>query len=113
MRATATFSTDPLAKSLKVREHQADMLLELDKHVAEAVERLKKAGFTSGYLKAIVVGRINPLRFVKQDKDAPKPDFDKTIEKMIDGAKKFDPTKIKAQDLAVAAAAGGGESEDG
>ena len=113
VRQTVSFSTDTITKSLKMREHQADLLLELDKHVAEAVERLKKAGFTSGYLKAIVVGRINPLRFVKQDKDAPKPDFDKTIEKMIDAAKKFDPSKIKAQDIAVAAAAGGGEGEDG
>ena len=111
VRQTVELSTDPITKSLKLREHQADQLLELDKHVAEAVERLKKAGFTSGYLKAIVVGRINPLRFVKLAKDAPKPDFDKTIDKMIDGAKKFDPSKIKAQDLAVAAAAGGGGDE--
>ncbi len=111
VRQTVTFSADELTKSLKMREHQADLLLELDKHVAEAVDRLKKAGFTSGYLKAIVVGRINPLRWVKTDKDAPKPDFDKTIDKMIDGAKKFDPTKIKAQDLAIAAASGGSEEE--
>lgn len=111
VRQTTAFATDPIAKSLGVREHQADLLLELDRHVAEAVDRLKKAGFTSGYLKAIVVGRINPLRFVKQDKDAPKPDFDRTIEKMIDGAKKFDPSKIKAQDIAVAAAVGGGDGD--
>ena len=111
VRQTVSFSTDPITKSLKLREQQADLLLELDKHVADAVERLKKAGFTSGYLKAIVVGRINPLRFVKLDKDAPKPDFDKTIGKMIEAAKKFDPSKIKAQDIAVAAAAGGGEDD--
>jgi ParB family transcriptional regulator, chromosome partitioning protein len=112
VRATVDFSSAPMTKSLETREHQADLLLELDKHVAEAVERLKKAGWTSGYLKAIVVGRINPLRFVKLAKDAPKPDFDKTIEKMIDAAKKFDPSKIKAQDLAIAAASGGsGEGE--
>ena len=113
VRQTTSFSTDAITKSIKTREQQADLLLELDKHVADAVERLKKAGFTSGYLKAIVVGRINPLRWVKADKDAPKPDFDKTIDKMIDAAKKFDPSKIKAQDIAVAAAAGGGEGEDG
>ncbi len=112
VRQLVMFSTDPIAKSLKLREHQADQLIELDKHVAEAVERLKKAGFTSGYLKAIVVGRINPLKFMKLAKDAPKPDFDKTIEKMIDAAKKFDPSKIKAQDIAVAAAAGGSEGSE-
>ena len=112
VRQTVEFSTDPLAKSLKLREQQADLLLELDKHVAEGVDRLKKAGFTSGYLKAIVVGRINPLRFLKLAKDAPKPDFEKTIDKMIEGAKKFDPSKVKAMDLAIAASAGGGEAEE-
>lgn len=112
VRQTTDFSTAPMSESLELREQQADLLVELDKHVAEAVDRLKKAGFTSGYLKAIVVGRINPLRFVKASKDAPKPDFDKTIEKMIDGAKTFDPSKVKAMDLAIAAASSGSSGED-
>ena len=58
---------------------------------------------------SIVVARVNPLRFVKPGKDDARPDFDKTIEKMIDGAKKFDPSKVKAQDVAIAAAVGGGD----
>jgi hypothetical protein len=53
-----------------------------------------------------VVARVNPLRFTRADKDE-KSDFDKTIDKMIEGAKKFDPSKIRAQDIAVAAAVGG------
>jgi ParB family chromosome partitioning protein len=103
------FSTEPIKKSLALREAHADKLLELDEAVTAAVARLKDAGFTSGYLKPIVVARVNPLRFVKPGKDAAPPDFDKTIEKMIDGAKKFDPSKVKAQDVAIAAAVGGGE----
>ncbi len=106
---TETFSTDPMSKSLEMREEHADKLLELDIAVAAAVEKLKAAGFTSGYLKPIVVARVNPLRFLKPGKDDAKPDFDKTIDKMIEGAKKFDPSKIKAQDVAIAAAVGGGE----
>ena len=39
----------------------------------------------------------------------PRPDFDKTIDKMTEGAKKFDASKVKAQDVAIAAAAGGGD----
>jgi ParB family transcriptional regulator, chromosome partitioning protein len=105
---TEAFSTDPMAKSLKLREAHADKLLELDEAVSAAVVKLKAAGFTSGYLKPIVVARVNPLRFVKPGKDE-RPDFDKTIDKMIDGAKKFDPSKIKAQDVAIAAAVGGGD----
>ncbi len=106
---TETFSTEPLADSLEVRAAHADKLLELDVAVTAAVKRLKESGFTSGYLKPIVVGRINPLRFVKVAKDGPPPDFDKTIDKMIEGAKKFDPSKVKAQDLAIAASVGGGD----
>ncbi|MDX2093643.1 MAG: hypothetical protein SFX73_37735 [Kofleriaceae bacterium] len=107
------FSTDPMKKSLEMREEHADKLLELDEAVSAAVVRLKESGFTSGYLKPIVVARVNPLRFAPSSKPGGKeearPDFDKTIDKMIDGAKKFDPSKIRAQDVAIAAAVGGGE----
>ena len=77
--------------------------------VNAAVVRLKESGFTSGYLKPLVVSRINPLRWVKADKDAPRPDLEKTLAKMLEGAKKFDPGKVKAADVAAAAWMGGGE----
>jgi len=103
-----SFSTEPMSKSLKLREAHADKLLELDELVGEAVKKLKDAGWTSGYLKPIVVARINPLRFVKAGADE-KSDFDKTLAKMIEGAKKFDAGKIKAQDMVLAATVGGGD----
>jgi len=103
-----SFSTDKMSKSLKMREAHADKLVELDELVGEAVTKLKEAGWTSGYLKPIVVARINPLRFAKPGKDE-KADFDKTIDKMIDGAKKFDASKVKAQDVVLAATVGGGD----
>ncbi len=105
-----SWSTDPMSKSLKTREAHADKLLELDELVGEAVKKLKEAGWTSGYLKPIVVARINPLRFVKMGKDD-KADFDKTIDKMIDGAKKFDASKVKAADMVLAATVGGGDED--
>lgn len=106
---TETFSTEPMKDSLGLRAEHADKLLELDEAVTAAVGRLKEAGFSSGYLKPIVVARVNPLRFVKPGADAPPPDFDRTIDKMIEGAKKFDPSKVRAQDVAIAAAVGGGD----
>jgi len=102
-----SFATEPIKKSLHMREAHAKKLLALDEAVTAAVGKLKEAGFTSGYLKPIVVARINPLRFAKPGAD--KADFDKTIDKMIDGAEKFDPSKIRAQDVAIAAAVGGGD----
>jgi ParB family chromosome partitioning protein len=106
---TEVFATVPMKQSLTLREAHAKRLLELDEAVTAAVARLKAAGFTSGYLKPIVVARINPLRFVKAGKDDARPDFDRTIDRMIEGAKKFDPSKVKAQDVAIAAAVGGGD----
>lgn len=106
-----TFSAEPMANSLEMREEHADKLLELDEAVTAAVARLKEAGFTSGYLKPIVVARVNPLRFVKAGKDAAPPDFDKTITRMIEGAKKFDPSKVRAQDVAIAASVAGSSEE--
>jgi ParB family chromosome partitioning protein len=106
---TEVFSTEPMKKSLALRAAHAERLLELDEAVTAAVARLKESGFTSGYLKPIVVARINPLRFIKAGKDDARPDFDKTIDRMLDGAKKFDPSKVRAQDVAIAAAVGGAE----
>lgn len=104
-----SFSDEPMSKSLVWREKHAEKLLELDELVGEAVKKLKEAGWTSGYLKPIVVARINPLRFVKPGKGDDKHDFDKTIDKMIEGAKKFDASKVKAQDVVLAATIGGSD----
>jgi len=93
---------EALAKTLPAREVLAAKLLELDVEVTAAVARLKEAGFTSGYLKPIVVARINPIRFVKRD--AAPPDLAKTLDKMLEKARAFDAAKVKAADLAIAAA---------
>jgi len=106
-----SFATVPMAKSLPMREEHADKLLELDAEVTKAVVKLKEAGWNSGYLKPIVVARINPLRFVKPGKEDAKQDFDKIIDKMIESAQKFDASKVKAADIAMAAAVGGSGEE--
>jgi ParB family chromosome partitioning protein len=104
------FREQSLRDAMKERELQARKLLALDELVNEAVKRLKEEGFTSGYLKPVVVARINPLRFVKAKPGEPvRPDFDKTIDKMMEGAKKFDPSKVKAADIALAASMGSGD----
>jgi ParB family chromosome partitioning protein len=109
------FSEDAIADTIAFREARAERLLELDKAISDAVARLKEAGFVSGYLKPLVVARVNPLRFVKVVKgaEAKRPDFDATIDKMIAGAEKLDASKIKPADLAAAAAMGGGGDDEG
>jgi ParB family transcriptional regulator, chromosome partitioning protein len=60
------------------------------------VRGLKERGFESPYLRAFVVARINPLRF----KRGATAEFDETIDKMLAAARRFDPAKIRADQVA-------------
>jgi ParB family chromosome partitioning protein len=102
------FATQPIAKTLVKRAKRAQSLLELDDAVNAIVDKLKKAGLKSAYLKPFVVARINPLRWVRAAKPgekAPSAEFERTIEKMLASAEKFDVGKVRPQDVA---AIGGG-----
>jgi ParB family chromosome partitioning protein len=90
------FLDKPLSKALAERERRAKQLLELDDAVAEAVARLKERGFDSPYLKAFVVARINPLRFMK---GAPPP-YDELLAQMTKRARGMDAGKIRGDDVA-------------
>jgi ParB family chromosome partitioning protein len=76
-------------------------VLELDDAVTAAVKELKAKGFESPYLRAFVVARINPLRF----KRGAQADFDDTIDRMLAGARRFDPGRIRADQVARAGGA--------
>jgi ParB family chromosome partitioning protein len=90
------FLGSALTKALEVRRQRAARVLELDEAVSAAVSELKAKGFDSPYLRAFVVARINPLRF----KRGAKAEFDETIDKMLAGARRFDPTRIRADQVA-------------
>jgi ParB family chromosome partitioning protein len=104
VRRLTEFSDQSLAKSLREHEKTAEMLLELDEKVADVVKRLKAKGFTSPYLKSFVVGRSNPLRFMKE---APElHDLIKTIRGKVE---RFNVDKVKQEDIV---ASGGAPDED-
>ncbi len=90
-----------LPKALDIRRARAARVLELEAAVAEAVGKLKERGFESPYLRAFVVARINPLRFQR----GAKAEFDETIDKMLASARRFDPARIKADQVARASGA--------
>jgi ParB family chromosome partitioning protein len=91
----------PLPAALERRRERADRVLEVDEAVTAAVAELKAKGFDSPYLRAFVVARINPLRF----KRGAKAEFDETIDKMLAGARRFDSTRIRADQVARAGGA--------
>ena len=100
------FLQKPLQVALSVRQQRAKTVLELDDLIVKQVDALKTKGLTSPYLKSFVVARVNPIRF--RPKDAPLLSFDDALDRMRQAATKFDPDKVKLDDLAKS----GGVAED-
>ena len=96
VRRLEVFSEEPLSKSIRVHEKHAEQLIELDALVAGVVARLKARGFVSPYLKAFVVARINPLRWIQGE----PPPLEEVFRTMRERAAKFNVEKVKQEDLA-------------
>jgi ParB family chromosome partitioning protein len=96
LKKVESFSPAPLAEAMGERERRAQVLLTFDDAVAEAVAALKAKGLTSPYLKAFVVARVNPLRFMKGS----VPPFDELMQTMTKRVRGLDAGKVKPQDLA-------------
>jgi ParB family chromosome partitioning protein len=86
----------PLTAALPIRERRAEALLALDDAVGVIVDRLKKRGFQSPYLRAFVIARINPLRFMK----GKAPPVDTLLADMTKRARGMNVDRIKAEDVA-------------
>jgi ParB family chromosome partitioning protein len=96
VRRLTKFSDESLTKALKEHEKHAELLQELDAKVAEVVAKLKARGFISPYLRAFVVSRINPLRFMQGE----PPTLPELLKTMTGRAAKFNTDKVKQEDLA-------------
>ena len=92
------FLKKPMRSALDVRRERARAVLALDDTIVKQVDALKAKGLTSPYLKSFVVARVNPIRF--RPKDAPPLSFDDALDRMAKAAVKFNPDKIKMDDLA-------------
>ncbi|MGH8686575.1 MAG: ParB N-terminal domain-containing protein [Burkholderiales bacterium] len=101
VRRLEKFSDEPLSKTIKSHEKHAEMVMELDERVAEVIKKLKDRGFVSPYLRAFVVARINPLRFMTGE----PPALEEILKTMTQRAAKFNTEKVKQEDLASAAGA--------
>ena len=99
LRRIETFSDEPLRAAIKEHEKVAGQVLDLDERVAAVVSKLKERGLVSPYLRAFVVARVNPLRWIK---DEPPP-IEDVLKTMRERVAKFNIEKIKPQDLAGAA----------
>ena len=105
LRRIDDFLDERLPKALKERARRAALVLDIDAQVGDIVDKLKKRGFTSPYLRPFVVARINPIRFSKSTEF----DFDDVIGRMQKNAAKFNVERIKQEDVV---RAGGGPVEE-
>ncbi len=92
------FLKKPMRASIELRRARAKTLLALDDQIVKQVEALKAKGLTSPYLKSFVVARVNPIRF--RPKDAVPLSFDEAFDRMAIATTKFNPEKIKMEDVA-------------
>ncbi|HUQ41008.1 MAG TPA: hypothetical protein VM052_00755 [Candidatus Limnocylindrales bacterium] len=112
LRRVDVFLEQTLAKSLRQREQWAVRLLDIDDRVTAHVKDLQEMGMKSPYLRQVVVARCNPVRWIPQKKgDGPPMSVAEALTRMTASVRKFDPKKIRPQDLAIAAAMSGGASE--
>jgi ParB family chromosome partitioning protein len=107
LRRIDEFLDERLPRALKERSRRAALILSIDNDVGSIVEKLKKRGFTSPYLRPFVVARINPIRFSTSTEF----DFDEVLGKMQKNAVKFNVDKIRQED--VVRAGGGPVDEEG
>ena len=96
LRRLEEFSGESLQKMLAVHEKHAAQLFELDEMVVAIIDKLKQRGLVSPYLRAFVVARVNPLRWIK-DEPPPLPEVMKTMKERL---AKFNVDKVNQQDLA-------------
>jgi ParB family transcriptional regulator, chromosome partitioning protein len=99
LRRLESFTDEPVKAAIKRHEKHASVVLSLEEKVAAVVAKLKERGLVSPYLRAFVVARINPLRWIKGD----PPPLEEVLKTMRERLAKFNVEKIRPQDLAGAA----------
>jgi ParB family chromosome partitioning protein len=96
LRKTDRWLPGSMRDAKEERESLAAKLLALDDNVNSVIERLKAKGFQSPYLRAFVVARVNPLRFMKGE----LPPLTELLETMTKRAQGMNVDKIKTEDVA-------------
>jgi ParB family chromosome partitioning protein len=105
LRRIDDFLDERLPRALKERERRAAQVLSIDDEVGRIVDKLKKRGLTSPYLRPFVVARVNPIRFSTSTEF----DFDDVLRRMEKNANKFNVDKIRQEDVV---RVGGGPVEE-
>ncbi len=115
LRKVDRFIDSTLPAALRQREQWAVRLLDIDDRVAAHVKTMQAMGMKSPYLRAVVVARINPVRFVpatRKEDAPPAMSMAEALSRMAANVRKFDPKSVKPGDLALVAAIAPAAAQD-
>ena len=105
LRRVDRFMDTSLPAALRQREQWAVRLMDIDDRVAVHVKTLQERGMKSPYLRQVVVARCNPVRWIPSKKgETPPMTMAELLTRMTANIRKFDPSKVRPQDLAIVAA---------
>src|SRR6059058_8711 len=105
LRRVDRFMETSLPAALRQREQWAVRLMDIDDRVAVHVKTLQERGMKSPYLRQVIVARCNPVRWIPSKKgEAPPMTMSEMLTRMTANVRKFDPSKVRPQDLAIVAA---------
>jgi ParB family transcriptional regulator, chromosome partitioning protein len=106
LRRVEAFDDAPIGQAIATHEKLATLTMEVEEKVTAAIAKLRERGLTSPYLRAFVVSRINPLRWIKDE----PPAAEQVLATMRDRAAKFNVDKVKQEELSKMT--GGAPDED-
>jgi ParB family chromosome partitioning protein len=105
VRRVDRFLDTALPAALRQREQWAVRLIDIDDRVAAHVKTLQERGMKSPYLRQVVVARCNPVRWIPQKRgEKPPMTMAELLTRTTANVRKFDPSKVRPQDLAIVAA---------
>ena len=96
LRRVDRFLKQPLAKAYAERERRAALVREADAVLGDVVAKIKKRGINHPFVKNYVLARTTPLGRARKT----LPSFDQTFERLKANLEKFDPARVRLDEIA-------------
>jgi ParB family chromosome partitioning protein len=96
LRRVDKFLKQPLARAYTERERRAGMVQAADDALTDVVAKLKKRGISHPYVRNYILARTTPLTRTRKT----LPSFEQTFERLRENLEKFDPAKVRYEEIA-------------
>lgn len=96
LRRVDKFLKQPLGKTYPERQRRAALVQAADDVLTDVVTKIRKRGINHPYVKNYVLARTTPLGRARKT----LPSFDQTFERLRENLEKFDPAKVRLDEIA-------------